>query len=333
MTEPLLSVRNLETSFFSARGVVRAVDDVSLHVNPGEAVGLIGESGSGKSITAASIARLVPPPGRTVGGSVTFKGRDMLALSQSELQTLRRHDIGMIFQDAGASLNPVMTVGDQIIEATTGRGERSKDDHRRAIEALAAVRIADPARVASSYPHELSGGMRQRVMIAAALIRKPTLIIADEPTTALDATVQAGVLKLLAELQATHNAAMLFISHDLAVIADLCQRVYIMYAGQIVEEGPTREVFANPGHPYTRALLDSILDPWEPAPAITALKGDPPNMASPPSGCRFHPRCPRVFEPCPDRMPTLAPTAPGRAARCWLHAAATEDVTAEAEPA
>ena len=319
MTAPLLDVHDLETTFFSPRGAVKAVDGVSLHVMAGESVGLIGESGSGKSMTAASILRLVPPSGRTVAGSVMLAGRDLMRLDDEAMRRVRHSEVGMIFQDAGACLNPVMTVADQIIEAVTGRGVQGELDRRRVTDVLAAVRIPDPERVADAYPHHLSGGMRQRVMIAAALIRDPALIVADEPTTALDATVQRDLLRLLIDLRAKQNAALLFISHDLAVIAGLCQRVYIMYAGQIVEEGPTREVFANPHHPYTRALVASILDPWEPAREIIALQGDPPDMAAPPSGCRFHPRCPSVFGPCATLAPALADTGGGRTARCWLH--------------
>ena len=321
MSDILLDVRDLDTRFFAPRGVVRAVDGVSLVVREGEAVGLIGESGSGKSLTAASIERLVPPPGRTIAGQVFFRDRDLLTLSDVEMQQVRRHEIGMVFQDAGAALNPVMSIGDQIIEALTGAAMRSDTDWQMALDALRAVRIADPERVLKSYPHQLSGGMRQRVMIAAALIRDPRLIIADEPTTALDATVQRDLLRLLADLQKSRNAALLFISHDLAVIAGLCQRVYIMYAGQIVEEGATIEVFADPKHPYTRGLLDSILDPWDPGDRMLAkgLTGDPPDMTAPPSGCRFHPRCPRAFEPCATSTPAHVATDEDRRARCWLH--------------
>jgi oligopeptide/dipeptide ABC transporter ATP-binding protein len=214
-----------------------------------------------------------------------------------------------------------MTIGDQISEAFGRRGSWAPADRARVMTALDDVRIADPARVAASYPHELSGGMQQRAMIAAALVRKPRLIIADEPTTALDATVQRDVLALLRDLRARNNLALMLISHDLAVVADICDRVYIMYAGQVIESGPTRATFQAPRHPYTRALVDAILDPWEPRRELVPLDGDPPDRAAPPAGCRFHPRCPAVMEICGREAPPASEPAPGQRVACWLHAA------------
>ena len=320
---PLLSVRDLHTQFFSPHGVVRAVDGVSFDLAEGEALGIVGESGSGKSATALSLLRLVPPPGRIVSGAIEFAGADLLTLSDDEMRRIRRAEIGMIFQDAGSYLNPVLTIGEQIAEAIGDRGFRDKRTRPAMINALKAVQIADPVRVAGSYPHELSGGMQQRSLIAAVLIRKPRLIVADEPTTALDATVQHQILKFIAELRSSLGSALILISHDLAVVAQVCDRVCIMYGGEIVEHGPTKRIFEQPRHPYTRALIDSILDPWDPKRTLNAIDGAPPDMAAPPAGCRFHPRCPAVFGPCAARTPPAVAFDAGQEARCWLHAAET----------
>jgi oligopeptide/dipeptide ABC transporter ATP-binding protein len=298
--EPILTVSDLRTHFFAPHGVVRAVDGIDLTVRDGEAVAIVGESGSGKSMTALSILRLVPSPGRIVGGAIDFAGRDLRALGGREMRRLRASEIA---------------------EAFGRRGSRRPEDRARVLAALEDVRIADPARVAAGYAHELSGGMQQRVMIAAALARRPRLLIADEPTTALDATVQRDILDLLRDLRARNNLSLLLISHDLAVVADICDRVYVMYAGQVIESGPTRATLQAPNHPYTRALADAILDPWEARREIVPLDGDPPDMAAPPTGCRFHPRCPAVMDICGREQPaTLAP-APDRSVACWLHAA------------
>jgi oligopeptide/dipeptide ABC transporter ATP-binding protein len=319
--EPILTVSDLRTHFFAPHGVVRAVDGIDLTVRDGEAVAIVGESGSGKSMTALSILRLVPSPGRIVGGAIDFAGRDLRALGGREMRRLRASEIAMIFQDPGSYLNPIMPIGEQIAEAFGRRGSRRPEDRARVLAALEDVRIADPARVAAGYAHELSGGMQQRVMIAAALARRPRLLIADEPTTALDATVQRDILDLLRDLRARNNLSLLLISHDLAVVADICDRVYVMYAGQVIESGPTRATLQAPNHPYTRALADAILDPWEARREIVPLDGDPPDMAAPPTGCRFHPRCPAVMDICGREQPaTLAP-APDRSVACWLHAA------------
>jgi peptide/nickel transport system ATP-binding protein len=319
-TGSILSVTDLRTHFATTRAVVRAVDGIALELDEGEAIGIVGESGSGKSMAAMSILRLVPQPGRIVAGAIAFRGRDLLGLDPEEMRAVRSTDIAMIFQDPGSYLNPVMTIGAQIAEAIGRRRWRDPLVRDRVIEALRAVQIPEPARIAASYPHELSGGMQQRVMIAAALIRRPGLIIADEPTTALDATVQYQILKLLAELRARIKAALILISHDLAVIRNICDRVYVMYAGQVVENGPTASVFGAPKHPYTQALIGSILDPWEPKPGMPMLPGAPPDMASPPAGCRFHPRCRLAMDACARIEPPIYRIEGDRQVKCWLHA-------------
>lgn len=319
-SQSLLQVDNLRVRFPTSRGAVRAVDGISFQVARGEAIGIVGESGSGKSMTALSLLRLVPWPGQIVDGTIAFAGRQLLPLSEREIRTLRLSEIAMIFQDAGSFLNPVMRIEDQIAEAIGQRRSRDPKVRERVIEALRQVRIPDPDRVAAAYPHELSGGMQQRAMIASVLIRKPSLIIADEPTTALDTTIQHQILSFLARLRREIDAALILISHDLAVVSGVCDRVYVMYAGQIVEEGSTRMIFKDPKHPYTRALVDSILDPFETKLKIKPLEGTPPDMAAPPTGCRFHPRCQSRFEPCDHREPAVVRLSPVSAARCWLHA-------------
>ena len=318
----LLKVENLEVHFFTPRGAVRAVDGLSFTVRRGEAVGIVGESGSGKSMTALSLLRLVPKPGRIVGGRILFDGHDLLTVDEAAIQAVRRSEIAMIFQEAGSYLNPVMTVADQIAEAIGRRGSKDPADRARVLAVLRAVQIADPVRVAASYPHELSGGMQQRVMIASVLIRRPRLIVADEPTTALDATVQHQILKSLAALRAELGAALVLISHDLAVVSEICDRVYVMYGGQIVEQGTTDRLFKDPKHPYTKALIDAILDPFETKSELVALEGSPPDMADPPPGCRFHPRCAKKITPCDHAEPPVFDFADGQSAKCWLYAAA-----------
>jgi oligopeptide/dipeptide ABC transporter ATP-binding protein len=316
----LVSVEHLTTRFFTSRGVVGAVEDVSLHIDKGEAVGVVGESGSGKSMTALSILRLVPMPGRVVSGRVMFCGEDLLALSEEQMRRVRRADIAMVFQDPSNFLNPIMPIGEQIAEglddAIARRVVRGK-----VVEALRAVRIPDAERVVDYYPFQMSGGMQQRAVIAAAIARQPSLVIADEPTTALDATVQFQILRLLVELRTATNAALMLISHDLSVIASVCSRVYVMYAAEIVEAGTTRDVYADPAHPYTRALLGSILDPLHKPHRLTVLAGSIPDLVSPPFGCRFHPRCPHAMPVCGREIPPFVAVAPGHTVRCWLHVA------------
>jgi oligopeptide/dipeptide ABC transporter ATP-binding protein len=318
----ILTVNDLRTHFFTPRGVVRAVDGVSLELHEGEAIGIVGESGSGKSMTALSIVGLVPSPGRIVGGSIELDGRNLATLAPRALQEVRATEVAMIFQDPGSYLNPVMTIGEQIAEAIGRRRARDRATQEKVIEALRDVQIPEPARVAASYPHELSGGMQQRAMIASALIRRPRVIVADEPTTALDATVQHQILKLLAELRARIKASLILISHDLAVVRNVCDRVYVMYAGQVIEHGPAGRAFAAPKHPYTQALVDSILDPWDHKADLPVLPGAPPDMASPPDGCRFHPRCRHVMDVCRTTEPPTIRLDDEQQAKCWLHASA-----------
>ena len=322
--EPLLQIRGLRTHFFTESGVAKAVDGVDLDIRPGEVLGLVGESGSGKSVTALSILRLIPdPPGRIVGGEIHFRGRDLLKLSWDEIRDVRGKDISMIFQEPMTSLNPVFRIGRQVMEiilehepATTKEQART-----RAIELLARVGIPEPQIRVDQYPHELSGGMRQRVMIAIALALNPALLIADEPTTALDVTIQAQILDLMLELKARHEAgAILLITHNLAVVAETCDRVAVMYGGKIQEVAPVRELFYNPLHPYTRGLLGSLprVD-GEKAVRLTTIPGSVPDIHSLPAGCKFTTRCSERFEPCPEIEPPLIEAAPDHWVRCHLH--------------
>ncbi len=323
MTEPLLRVRDLRTYFVSERGsgTARAVDGVSFDVFPGETLGIVGESGCGKSVTSLSILRLVPePPGHILPGSlIEFEGRNLLTLAPRELRAIRGNRIAMVFQEPLTSLNPVLTVGDQIAEAAVVHQRLSRRAARaRAVEMLALVGIADPGTRVDQYPHELSGGMRQRVMIAMALVCHPQLLIADEPTTALDVTIQAQILELLDRLQAELGMAVMLITHDLGIVAGQADRVAVMYAGQVVECAPTRDLFARPGHPYTEGLLASVPRLDRPRERLHAIPGQVPAATAWPAGCRFHPRCPYAWERCRTEEPPLFDVAPGHAARCWL---------------
>jgi oligopeptide/dipeptide ABC transporter ATP-binding protein len=319
MSAPLLQVDNLSTRFFTSRGEVSAVENVSFHVGAGEAVGIVGESGSGKSIAALSVLRLVPVPGRVVQGRIELRARNLLHLSDSEMRDVRRHEVAMVFQDASSFLNPIMRVGDQIAEAAAESGMSAADVRAKVIEALRQVRVPDPERVADSYPMQISGGMQQRAVIAAAIVRKPTLVIADEPTTALDATVQYQILKLLLELREKTGMSLVLISHDLAVVSGVCSRVYVMYAGQIVESGPTASLYRNAAHPYTKALLAAVLDPHKDAARLEVLPGSIPDPISPPNGCRFHPRCPQAMAKCGSVEPPDFQISERQTAKCWLY--------------
>ena len=322
--EPLLRIHDLRTHFFTESGVAKAVDGVDLEIRPGEVLGLVGESGSGKSVTALSILRLVPdPPGRIVGGEILFRGRDLLKLSWEEIRDVRGKDISMIFQEPMTSLNPVFRVGRQVMEIILEHEpQTSKEQARaRAIDLLKKVGIPDPETRVDQYPHELSGGMRQRVMIAIALALNPALLIADEPTTALDVTIQAQILDLMLELKARHEAgAILLITHNLAVVAETCDRVAVMYGGKIQEVAPVRELFYNPLHPYTRGLLGSLprVD-GEKAARLTTIPGSVPDIHNLPVGCKFTTRCPERFEPCPGIEPPLIEASPDHWVRCHLH--------------
>src|SRR5256714_9698183 len=330
----LLEVKHLRTHFQTRAGVVRAVDDVSFYIDRGELLGLVGESGCGKSMIALSIMRLIAPPGKIVAGEIRFEGRDLLELSQREMRDMRGNDVAMIFQDPMTSLNPVFTVGEQIAEALRlHRGLSRKDARQAAINAMREVAIPDPELRADDYPHQLSGGMRQRIMIAMALACDPKLLIADEPTTALDVTIQAQILELLDELRRTRELAVLLITHDLGVVAEVADRVCVMYTGRIVEESPVTELFARPKHPYTEGLLRSV-------PKLTAadvqkverlqtIEGTVPKLTDLPPGCHFAPRCPHRMPRCTvgERIP-LYELEGGVGVRCVLYdlaAAVTAD--------
>ncbi|MDX1673560.1 MAG: ABC transporter ATP-binding protein [Longimicrobiales bacterium] len=314
----LLEVDGLRTWFHTDAGVARAVDGVSLRVDRGEVVGVVGESGSGKSVTALSIMGLVPDPGRVETGRVVLAGRELTSLSQKELREVRGNDIAMIFQEPMTSLNPVYPVGYQIAESLrVHRGTKKDAAHARAVELLDRVGIPDPGRRSSEYPHQLSGGMRQRVMIAMALANEPALLIADEPTTALDVTIQAQILELLLRLRTELGMAVLLITHDLGVVAETCDRVVVMYGGQVVEEGPVEAVFDDPAHPYTRGLLAAVPRPDARGRDLAVIPGTVPSPTEWPDGCRFRPRCPWAWDRC-ERLPELLAARDGQRARCWL---------------
>ena len=317
MSEPLLRVEDLRTHFFTEEGVVRAVDGVSFEVRAGETLAVVGESGSGKSVTSLSILRLIAsPPGRIVSGSIWFRGRDLLELSNEEMRRVRGREISMIFQEPMTSLNPVYTCGDQIMETLIVHEKMDRRAARdRAIDLLRTVGIPSPEQRVDEYPHQMSGGMRQRVMIAMALACRPAILIADEPTTALDVTIQAQILDLLKRLQAEMGMAVILITHDLGVVAETADRVVVMYAGQVVESSDVRSAFRRTHHPYTAGLLRSLprLGRREP---LRVIPGTVPNPAAFPPGCRFEPRCP-VAEPRCLEPPALAETEPGRRSRCW----------------
>jgi oligopeptide/dipeptide ABC transporter ATP-binding protein len=318
MSEPLLNVSHLTTIFDTARGPVTAVDDISFHINAGETLGLVGESGSGKSVTALSIMRLVQPTGRIAGGRILFRGRDLLALAPREMQSVRGAEIALIFQEPMTALNPVFTVGNQIAETLIVHRRATKREAKtRAVELLQAVRIPDAAARVDDYPHQLSGGMRQRVLIAMALACKPSLVIADEPTTALDVTIQAQVLDLLREMKAAFHLSLLLITHDLGVVAETADRVAVMYAGRIVETGPVRAIFRDPQHPYTRGLLASIPG-GTPGRRLRAIDGSVPLLDALPPGCAFNPRCPDRFDPCTSQPPPEYAVGSDHGVRCYL---------------
>jgi len=318
----ILTVDGLQTHFFTEEGVVRAVDGVTLSVRPGEMLGLVGESGCGKTVTALSILRLVPdPPGRIVGGTISFEGRDLVRLPEEEIRKIRGCAISMIFQEPMTSLNPVFTVGEQVAEGIRQHQKVSRREAwDQAVEVLKRVKISDPARRAREYPHQLSGGMRQRVMIAIALALRPKLLIADEPTTALDVTIQAQILELLLGLQEEMKMAVMLITHDLGVIAETADRVVVMYAGRVVEEASVKELFDNPLHPYTQGLMESLprLETGKARRRLRAIPGLVPNLLQLPTGCKFAPRCPKVVEQCWPTEPELREIRPGHSARCIL---------------
>ena len=318
-SEPLVSVDGLTVEFPSAKGQLRAVDSVTFHVERGETLGLVGESGSGKSMTALAIVGLVPPPGRVVQGSVRFDNAEITSMRERELRRIRGAGIGFVFQEPMTALNPVFTIGSQLVETLAVHGiATGKAAQAKAAELLDAVRLPEPERRLRDYPHQLSGGQRQRALIAMALACNPRLLIADEPTTALDVTVQAEILDLLREMKTRLGLALLLITHDLGVVAETADRVAVMYAGRIVEQSPVAELFSDPLHPYTRGLLGSMPG-REQGRHLRAIPGIVPPLGNLPPGCTFAPRCPDRFEPCDKARPGDAARPPGRLVKCYLH--------------
>ena len=321
MSERLLEVENLRTYFTTERGVAKAVDGVSFHVDRGEILGIVGESGCGKSVTSLSIMRLIPePPGEIVAGSsIRLRGEELVTAPAKRMRQIRGNDIAMIFQEPMTSLNPVYTVGDQIAEALRlHRGMNRKEARAQAVEVLRSVGVPDPDKRVASYPHEMSGGQRQRVMIGMALCCEPDLLVADEPTTALDVTIQAQILELLLELRERLGMAVVLITHDLGVVAEVCDRVAVMYAGQIVEQGTAAQIFSEPRHPYTEGLLQSVPRLGRKTERLASIPGVVPAPTRWPVGCRFHDRCPYGWDRCVREHPPLLPTPDGRVSRCWL---------------
>jgi peptide/nickel transport system ATP-binding protein len=315
--ESILSIENLRTCFYTQGVVVKAVDDIDLEIRDSETFGLVGESGSGKSVTALSIMRLISSPGEITDGRIIFKGADLLQLSEGEMRKVRGDKISMIFQDPAAFLNPIMTVGKQIAEPLTlHRGLGRTSARKRVVELMGLVGIPDPEQRIDDYPHQLSGGMRQRILIATALACQPDILIADEPTTALDVTIQAQILDLLQELRSEFGSSILLITHDLGVISEMCDRVAVMYSGKVVEVADTESVLGDPQHPYTAALLDSLPQMGQKRERLHVIPGSVPSAVSPPSGCRFHPRCSHAEEVCRDKMPSLVQLGDGRRVAC-----------------
>jgi len=323
LDKPIIEVENLKTYFKTDEGIAHAVDDISFFVYPGETLGIVGESGCGKSVTSLSIMKLIPePPGYYAGGKILYKGRNVLAIPENEMQEIRGNKISMIFQEPMTSLNPVFTVGHQIEEAIIVHQGLSPNEARlKAIKMLKLVSIPAPEQRIDEYPHQLSGGMRQRIMIAMALSCNPEVLIADEPTTALDVTIQAQILGLIEKLQKELNLAVIMVTHDLGVVAEVCDRVVVMYAGQIVEKGPVREIFKNPQHPYTKGLLASIPKMGEngKSQSLYNIKGMVPNATEFPPGCHFNPRCELVTEKCKSESPKLELLNSEKVhkVRCW----------------
>lgn len=321
MNKQLLKVKNLKTYFYSDRGVVKAVDDVSFYVNEGETLGIVGESGCGKSITCMSLVRLVEtPPGKYVGGEILFNGEDMLKVSEARIRQIRGNDISFIFQEPMTSLNPVFKIGRQISEALIlHRGMSKIEAHKESIRMLELVKIPNPERVVNDYPFALSGGMRQRAMIAMALACEPMLLIADEPTTALDVTIQAQVLDLMNELKHKINASIIFITHDLGVISEMSDRVMVMYAGKVVEVASTFDIFKNPKHPYTIGLINSKPDMSTEKSRLNVISGNVPDLINLPEGCPFHPRCDKKMDICKRKFPTEYAISEEHKISCWLY--------------
>lgn len=317
--ESILSVKNLSTYFYMEEGVVAAVDDVSFELKPQEVLGIVGETGSGKSVTVKSIMRLIKPPGKIVSGQVIYKGQDILKLDEKEMYNIRGKEISMVFQDPMTSLNPLFTIGNQLMETIMQHQKVSKEEaYKRAIEMLKLVQIPEPEKRMKSYPFEFSGGMRQRVVIAIALSCNPSVLIADEPTTALDVTIQAQILELMKQLQETLKMAMIFITHDLGVIASMAHRIIVMYGGKQMEEGSAEDIFYNPVHPYTNMLLRSIPRVDRKIERLEPIPGQPPRMIDIPEVCPFLPRCPMTVDECSKLIPDMVvEVSPGHRVRCF----------------
>jgi oligopeptide/dipeptide ABC transporter ATP-binding protein len=331
LSKPLLSLENLSTHYVSQQGarVVRAVDDVTLSLNAGGTLGIVGESGSGKSTLALTILRLLPPAARVVSGRMMFEGENLLDKSDTEMRRVRGKRVAMILQDPMASLNPLFSIGNQVGEPLrVHEGASRASAWERAIGLLRSVRIASPETRVTQFPHEMSGGMRQRIVGAIGISCEPRLLIADEPTTSLDLTIQAQYLNLLHELQRAHGLALIFITHNLGIVAKMCDQLAVMYAGRVVEQGPVSRIFSAPAHPYTRALLGSIPRMTDNRERLTAIEGQPPDLSSLPPGCAFAPRCPMAFARCRVEAPPEVAVEEGRTARCWL-AVASADAKAE----
>jgi len=329
--QKLLSLENLSTHYVSQQGtrVVRAVDDVTLSLNAGESLGIVGESGSGKTTLALTILRLLPPAARIIGGRMLFEGEDLRQKSDTEMRRVRGKRIAMILQDPMASLNPLFSIGDQVGEPIrVHEGASRASAWQRAVDLLKSVRIPAPETRVTQYPHEMSGGMRQRIVGAIGISCGPRLLIADEPTTSLDLTIQAQYLDLLRDLQRKHGLALIFITHNLGIVAKMCNQLAVMYAGHVVEQGPVARIFNTPAHPYTKALLGSLPRMSDNRERLTAIEGQPPDLSSLPPGCSFAPRCPAAFARCSAEAPPEFTLGDGHTARCWLAAPA-----AEAQPA
>ena len=318
-SQPILEIKDLKTHFFTYNGVVKAVDGVSLTIAREEVLGIVGETGCGKSVTARSILKLIQDPGRIVNGTIQVDGEDILAKSEKEMQRIRGDKVSMIFQNPLTSLNPIFTIGEQVCHIIRiHQGNDKKAASERALEMFSQVRLPNPNRLLKKYPHELSGGQLQRVMIAMALSCQPDLLIADEPTTALDVTIQAQILTLMLSLKEETRTSILVISHDLGVIAELCDKVAVMYAGKIVELASATEIFSHPLHPYTEGLISSIPGEGKPGDKLTTIKGIVPNLITPPPGCRFHPRCPIAEPICSQKTPLLTENQMGHSVACHL---------------
>lgn len=321
MTDHLVDIQNLRLSFFTPAGEVKALNDVSLYLDEGEVLGIVGESGSGKSVTAYSIMGLTADPGKIIGGTVTFNGHEIEKLNEKDLRKIRGKEVSIIFQDPMTSLNPVYTIGSQIEEVILLHTDKTKTEAReRATELLRLVGINEPEKRIRQYPHELSGGMRQRVMIAIALACEPKLLIADEPTTALDVTIQAQILDLINELRNKLNMAVILITHDLGIVSSMCDRIAVMYAGKVVECGTTDDIFYNPQHEYTKGLLRSVpnINDIEPK-RLIAIEGTPVDLLNPPAGCPFAPRCPSCMKICLREMPPYHRHSDLHTSACWLY--------------